>query len=374
MIVREVDDSRRNLTFIPANISNANVPGVPTDEQHGAITVYWLDNQSATPAVGVDSVYHNLHLGAPIAEQDAVWITLLQGLELYVVGAVQRDTLQCLGGMDIAKTFGASLALIAATSWISAATAGELDMRLFGHHVAISKTTDSQDSLKIDDREVLKNYYVDIDKVHVVKGIGVAVGTSSAGGNAREGSPFVISFPNDGNPRIDRPFDSCFPVTVKPSEETLILSSSATPNQPGQKWEWSASAGFKEVKGEAFVADTKKGLDQLRERFVTHPGGLLDYAEIGAEINRLAGSDKALVNDILIGVGSGEFKGDLFVGTSCSRHMCMDQEAVVVADLASRTIYLAWKPSGQKIKVNPPVKEWPDKAKAELREWAAKWK
>ncbi|MFA1624303.1 hypothetical protein ACDY96_16120 [Rhizobium mongolense] len=258
-------------------------------------------------------------------------------------------------------------------SWGFAA-AGSLDMRLFGHHVVITKGEDRQDSLKIDDREVLKNYYVDIDEIHVIDGMAVAVGTSSAGGNACEGSPFVISFPDGQNPRIDGPLDSCLPVTVKPSEGKLTLSTPATPNEPGQKWEWTANSGFKEVQGDTFVADSSKGWDQLRERSVTHPGGLLDYAEVAAEVNRLAGTDKALLNDILLGVGSGEFKGDLFVGTACSRHMCMDQEAVVVADLASRTVYLAWKPSGQKIKVNPPVKTWPEKVKAELRQWASKWK
>ncbi|TCU10020.1 hypothetical protein [Rhizobium sullae] len=247
-------------------------------------------------------------------------------------------------------------------------------MQLFGHHFVITKGNDSQDSLKIDDRDVLKNYYVDIHEMHVVDGMPVAVGTSSAGGNACEGSPFVVSFPQGQKPRIDGPLDSCLPVTVKPSDSKLTLSTQATPNEPGQKWEWTASAGFKEVQGETFVADTSKGWDQLRERSVTHPGGLLNYAEVAAEINHLAGADKALVNDILIGVGSGVFKGDLFVGTACSRHMCMDQEVVVVADLASRTVYLAWKPSGQKIKVNPAVKTWPEEAKAELRRWAAKWK
>lgn len=256
----------------------------------------------------------------------------------------------------------------------SYAAAGTLDMQLFGHHVVITKGEDSQDSLKIDDREVIKNYYVDIEEMHVIDGRAVAVGTSSAGGNACEGSPFVISFPQGQKPRIDGPLDSCLPVTVKPSDSKLTLSTPPTPNEPGQRWEWTASAGFKEVQGETFVADTSKGWDQLRERSVTHPGGLLDYAEVAAEINRLAGGDKALINDILLGVGSGEFKGDLFVGTACSRHMCMDQEAVVVADLASRTVYLAWKPSGQKIKVNPGVKTWPEKAKVELRQWAAKWK
>jgi hypothetical protein len=139
----------------------------------------------------------------------------------------------------------------------------------------------------------------------------------------------------------------------------------------GQKWEWTASAGFKGIQGEAFVADTSKGWDQLRERSVTHPAGLCGGGSRDQPFGR---ADKALLNDILLGVSSGEFKGDLFVGTSCSRHMCTDQEAVVVANLASRTVFLAWKPSGQKIKVNPDVKAWPEKAKAELRQWAAKWK
>ncbi|AIC28133.1 hypothetical protein IE4771_CH03039 [Rhizobium etli bv. mimosae str. IE4771] len=270
--------------------------------------------------------------------------------------------------------FVLGLATFIAFSPYGHAVAGNLDMQFFGHHVVITRGDDSQDSLKIDDREVLKNYYVDIDEMHVVDGMGVAIGTSSGGGNACEGSPFVVSFPKGQNPRIDGPLDSCFIVTVKPADDRLILSTPATPNQAGQKWEWTVSAGFKEVQGEAFVADTSKGWDQLRERSVTHPGGLLDYAEVAAEINRLAGADKALVNDILLGVGAGEFKGDFFVGTSCSRHMCTDQEAVIVANLASRTVYLAWKPSGQKIKVNPEVKTWPEKAKAELRQWAAKWK
>ncbi|CAN7373895.1 MULTISPECIES: hypothetical protein [Rhizobium] len=272
------------------------------------------------------------------------------------------------------KAFVLVLAPFIALSTSSHAAAGDLDMQLFDHHVVITKGSDSQDSLRIDDREVLKDYYVDIDEMHVIDGMAVAVGTSSAGGNACEGSPFVVSFPRGQNPRIDGPLDSCFPVTVKASERELTLSTPATPNRSGQKWRWTASNGFKEIQGDTFVADASKGWDQLRERSVTHPAGLLGYAEVAAEINRLAGADKALVNDILLGVGSGEFKGDLFVGTSCSRHMCTDQEAVVVADLASRTVFLAWKPSGQKIKVNPDVKVWPEKAKAELRQWAAKWK
>ncbi len=256
----------------------------------------------------------------------------------------------------------------------SFAVAANLDIRLFGHQVTITKRDDDQYSLKVGNREILKNYYIDIEEVHVVGGTPVAVGTSSGGGNACASAPFVISFPPGQKARLDGPLDSCMPVNVDFSDDKLSFSTTPQPNIPGQKWEWTASAGIHEIDGEAFVPDTNKGWDQLRERSVTHPASLLEYAEVAAEINRLAGSDKSMIDDILTGVGSGEFKGDLFVGTACTRHMCSDQEGIVVADLRSRTVYLAWKPSGQKIKVSPPVKTWPENAKAELRLWSAKWK
>lgn len=255
----------------------------------------------------------------------------------------------------------------------TAAVAAEIDITLFGRAVSISKANDQQ-RLTIDGREILKNYYVSIDQVEVVGGSPVAIGTSSMGGNACEGSPFVISFPPTGNARLDGPLDTCSGVSVEKSADTLILSTAATPNKAGEKWIWTAAEGLKGIEGEKFVADSSKGWTQLRERTVSHPSELLDYAEIGKEIASMAGPDRALVNDILMGVGSGEFKGDYFVGLTCSRHMCLDQEGLVIADMQNKKIYLAWKPSGQKIKVNPLVKEWPEKAKAEIREWAAKWK
>jgi len=85
------------------------------------------------------------------------------------------------------------------------------------------------------------------------------------------------------------------------------------------------------------------------ERF--HPADLLDYAELNKDIAGLAADDASLVNDILMGIGSGKYDNDLFIGTCCSRHMCLGQEAISIPDMAHRVVYLAWKPSGQKIKV-----------------------
>lgn len=35
------------------------------------------------------------------------------------------------------------------------------------------------------------------------------IGERSAGGNARDGSPFIVSFPPNAAPRLDGPIDSC---------------------------------------------------------------------------------------------------------------------------------------------------------------------
>ncbi|MBO3759979.1 hypothetical protein J5J10_09290 [Ciceribacter sp. L1K23] len=266
----------------------------------------------------------------------------------------------------------AALALAAIVAAAPLAAATEFQMTLFGHAVAIVKAGD-EESLEIDGRSVLKDYYLFVDEVRLVGGVPVVLGSASAGGNACDGAPFVLSFPDGAAPRIDGPIDSCVSVSMEEDGDSLVFSTRSTPNEPGERWSWTAEGGLKSLDAVAFQPDAAKGWAELRDRTATHPGDLFDYADIGGEIARLAGDDQRLVNDILMGVGSGAFKGDYFVGTACSRHMCMDQEALVIADIPSRTVYLAWKPSGQKIRVNPPVKTWPEKAKAEIRAWAAKW-
>lgn len=264
------------------------------------------------------------------------------------------------------------IACIAALT-MSTAEASAFEIDMFGHRVSVVQA-DDKEKLVIDGREILKDQYVSIDQLEVVGGTPVAIGTSSAGGNACEGAPFIVSFPPNANPRIDGPLETCFVVRVEKSADMLTFSTAATPNEPSKKWTWTTADGLKVAQGEKFAPDTSKGWTQLRERTVSHPSELLDYAEIGSEIARMAGFDRELVNDILMGVGSGEFKGDYFVGTTCSRHMCGDQEGLLIADVPNRKIYLAWRPSGQKIKVSPAVTEWSEKARIEIREWAAKWK
>ncbi len=251
----------------------------------------------------------------------------------------------------------------------------DVDRTLYGHQVVIDKDAEGQQALKIDDKTLVTDAIVALDEVHEIDGFGVVVGSASNGGNACDSKPFVILLPKTGMPRLDGPLDSCSTVTVKLLEGKLFFSTEATPRWPADRWEWTTTAGFKKLQDKPFVAETSKGWAQLEAHARLSQDGLLGYADVASQIDRLAGSDKELVRSILSGTsGEGGHDGDIFVETACSPHNCGSEEGIVVADLTSKKIFLAWKPLNQKIKVNPPVNTWPSNAKMKLRDWAQTFK
>lgn len=259
------------------------------------------------------------------------------------------------------------------TSHIGIAHAAVFEMKMFGHHVVVLQR-DFEQVLSIDGRDVLKDAILNIEDIRLISGTPAIVGSSSAGGNACDAAPFVVSFPRDANPRVDGPIESCRPVRMDVLADQLTFSTTALPNSPGEIWTWTPASGFTKSGHQDFVANTSRGWSELREKTVSHPGELLSFGEVAAQINDLLGAEKGEYSDIILGVGSGSFDGDHFVGSACTRHLCQEEEALLVASIQDKQVFLAWKPSGEKIVVRPPVKQWPDRAKAALREWAAKWK
>lgn len=259
------------------------------------------------------------------------------------------------------------------TSQIGIANAAVFEMKMFGHHVVVLQR-DFEQVLSIDGRDVLKDAILNIEDIRLISGTPAIVGSSSVGGNACDAAPFVVSFPRDANPRVDGPIESCRPVKMDVLSDRLTFSTTALPNSPGETWTWTPASGFAKSGDQDFVADTSKGWSELREKTISHPGELLSFGEVAPQINDLLGAEKGEYSDIILGVGSGSFNGDYFVGSACTRHLCQEEEALLVASIQEKQVFLAWKPSGEKIVVRPPVKQWPARAKAALREWAAKWK
>lgn len=259
------------------------------------------------------------------------------------------------------------MSLALATSPLNA---GAFDVSIFGHKVAIS-ALDTGQSLTIDGQELIKDEIVSINDILLVSGVTVIVGLSSPGGNRCASTPFVISLPSAGKPHIDGPIENCRLVAMQAFPNELHFSTKPLPNEAGQNWVWKPDTGFQSTSDSPFKSDSSKGWAQLQHSEISHPGDIFSFEEIAVQINDLLGSARASYIDIIMGTGSAQFDKDYLIGSSFSRGS--EEEALLVASIENKKVFLAWKPEGEKIQVRPPVKEWPAKAKAELRNWAKKW-
>jgi hypothetical protein len=80
------------------------------------------------------------------------------------------------------------------TCQIGIAKAADFEMKMFGHHVLVLQR-DFEQVLSIDGREVLKDAILHIEDIHLISGTPAIVRSSSAGGNACDAAPFIVSFP-----------------------------------------------------------------------------------------------------------------------------------------------------------------------------------
>jgi hypothetical protein len=262
---------------------------------------------------------------------------------------------------------GALLAAAVLPVWAAEITS------LAGHTVEI-KERDSEKSLVVDGRELHRNQFILLDEAYAFGQTLVVVGSSSAGGNACDSAPFVLSFPQGGAARLDGPLDSCTSVTHEVQGSTLLFSTGNIPGQQRERWQWSAEGGITSLAAAPFEADKSVGWASLRERKFGHPADAFKSAEIAESVRQLMHADFDHFQALMTGVGSGQFKGDDFVGSACRPHACLDEAGMIFLSSPDRQVYAAWKPEGRKIVVYPsPVKNWPEKAKAELRNWAGQW-
>jgi len=270
------------------------------------------------------------------------------------------------------KGFVKAALFVAATFAADAAYAIDIG-KINGHEITLAEQ-DYEKILKVDGREMHRNAIILFDEMTTVSGVPIIIGSSSGGGNACDGSPFVLSLPIDGKSKLDGPLDSCAYITHEILNDKVVFSSPNLPGKGQDKWEWTAEAGLKSIGNTEFKASDSSGWNALREQAISYPWDVFSNIEISDQIKQLLGGDFVKFQEILTGVGSGEYLNGDYSGPSCTPHSCTFEEAIIFLSYNDRKVYAAFKPDGQKIKVFPVVTEWPDKAKAELRSWASKWK
>jgi len=249
--------------------------------------------------------------------------------------------------------------------------ASPIQLKVFGHEIALTDTAPSATGvfpkLTIDGREFISDAYLNLREVVMLGPIGVVVGTSFGGGNSCDEAPFVISFPEGQSARFDGPLDTCG-FTYEVEGQSIIFRTS------NGVFAWRPHTGFTKLGLEGRSVDETKGWETLRGREVQFPSDLLDYGPIAAQINMLLGSERSQYEKIIEGVSLvREFRGDMYVGTTCKPHACPYEGGILIADIQSQRIFLAWKPENKAIIVRPSINKWPDKAAVALHEWAEQW-
>ena len=253
---------------------------------------------------------------------------------------------------------------------VSPLTAQPISLKAFGHEIEITgKYPDSK--LIVDGRQLHTDGIISIEEVVTVGDLGVIIGHSSGGGNVCEGSHFVISFPPGEPARFDGPLDTCHVVTYSIQGATITFEEAPTPNSGGALFSWGLANGFTKLGEKSFSVDVDddKGWAELRRRDVEHPSDLLSYGQIAAQINALLGTHRREYEELIFGVGSGEFRGDTYIGRTCAPHNCGDYEALLVADMRNRRIFLAWKTRDNAIEVRPKLSEWGDFDQGAFSAW-----
>ncbi|MBY2913965.1 hypothetical protein HF206_07500 [Rhizobium leguminosarum] len=267
------------------------------------------------------------------------------------------------------KGFLAWTAAFAGIAWSAVAVDVQ---KIAGHEITVEGPAfDSE--LKVDGRSIHKDAIIGFKELAIIDGTPALIGYSANGGNACDSSPFVLSFPPDGEPKMDGPIEACFSVEHQVEGDHILFSTNPGPGHDAERWGWTPKGGIAELAAEPFKADTAAGWSNLRERKLKRPSDAFANAGVVVSIKNLLGPDFAWYQELMNGVAGGEFKGDDYVGTSCRPHMCSDEAGLLFLASRQKAVYAAWRPDGKKIVVRPPVAQWPEKAKLELRAWAKRW-
>lgn len=262
------------------------------------------------------------------------------------------------------------LALLIMPGFASAEDGPEDVEDLAGHRLVVSGPF-SERILSIDGRKVHEDAIIIIQHRGSIDGVDFVVGTSSAGGNACEGSPFVISAQADAEAKFEGPIDSCAFMNVTIEKDRVLFATDPLPDRESERWEWRPKTGLRQIANEAFVAEPSKGWAEVES--ASHPSELMGFGDLSPQIDDLLGRDRQTFAELIVGIGSGTFENGYFIGSACPKFICLEAGALIAADATEQAVYLAWKQEGGKIIVRPAVGEWPKPARLALRDWAAQW-
>ncbi|MGY3453145.1 hypothetical protein [Bradyrhizobium sp. USDA 4353] len=240
---------------------------------------------------------------------------------------------------------------------------------LFGHTIEIKVVEpDDDEVLLVDGKQLLTKRIINLDKNGRIGATDFVIGSVSDGGNACDGSPFVLRFTANQPVRLDGPLNNCAMVKQTIEPDRIVFETAPTPTIRGERWMWTAN-GFGPVEVLKFKT-AAKGWDALSRGAVYHPGDLLGYAELAKALR--ATVSNARYTDLkwtLGGLGTVRYDGSIFIGQGCQAHSCSTTSALVVMDAATKRVAVAMRYNDKPLLIVPADAHWPREAQKDLDKW-----
>lgn len=255
------------------------------------------------------------------------------------------------------------------------AFASPTELTLFGHRVQIlSKVQYGPEVLTVDEKQLVTEQYVSLKEIGLLGETAFAIGTTNPGGNACEGSLFVLSFIAGAPTRVDGPLNTCAPLEYRVERSRIVVESQPSPTGDGSRWIWTTN-GFGSPETIKFAPTSGAGWNALRSRSVKHPSELLKHSEFSALLAKLLGQSRySSLPRILTGPGDVQYESNILIAEACQAHSCDDTSVLIAIDIASQKMAIALKDGSNPRFIAPRDDEWPDAAKSSLRRWRAKWR
>jgi hypothetical protein len=162
------------------------------------------------------------------------------------------------------------------------------------------------------------------------------------------------------------------PPVVKPAAEQWSPLARAELDEWLKRWDKSEASPTPSISNSNAVTDDL--LNDLRNQHLSKPEEVFNHPDMVIPIETLLlGYRETVMSMVRGGQGTVDDKGNVIVGTSCLPDECSDKSLMFVLDPTSKHVFFAWKTPGNPVAAKPPVKEWPQPAKAELTAWSKRW-
>jgi hypothetical protein len=266
--------------------------------------------------------------------------------------------------------------LISCWSLSSFAEASPQDHKAFGHR--FNTKSDEQnmvETLHVDGAKLHENALIDIHSLAEVDGGVIAVGSTSAGGNACDADPFIVFAAPKKKPTLIGPVSFCRASLWSISGNTVRLWTPPLPGMDGESWEWTVGGQLKKLGATKHQPKANWGWDEFKTaKDVAYTIDLFDYQPVSEALYAILGSDASyLIPDLLaVQVGS-EHRNGVFVGETCMAHACSTAGTLIAVDANSRQVFVAWKGQDSDFQFRPEVNKWPDQLRSRIQKWKLKF-